>query len=445
MKNSDKNNEVATFRFGVIAEFVNGTRLNYGEKEKLLNEKVGRSYQIPYSNRTRLARTTIEGWILDYKNAGFRIEGLYPKTRSDKGIIKTIDEDLKRLIKEHKKSNPNLTVPAIIKILKSKKIIGQNTELNFSTIYRFLKQEDLIKVNEDAKDKRKFEASNPNELWQSDVMHGPYVYVNGKKKKTYLIAIIDDFSRYIIASKFYYNERRETFLDCLRDGITRRGLPSKLYVDNGSCFRALHLDQITAQLGIAIHHSRPYTPQGRGKIERWFQHVQKNFLQVFLTNYPEATEKQLQEQFENWVNEYNNTEHGSTGVAPHRKYQDHIECTRPAPPGLISYFREIEFRRVKKDRTVKLNGQSFEVPVQLIDRKVELKYFPDDLTQVEVFFENKSYGNAQLVDIYVNAQIGRQWDSSKKNELKKDISDNLNHENKEIRSGLLSFKSEENQ
>jgi transposase InsO family protein len=442
MKKRDKNNEVATFRFGVIAEFVNGTRLNYGEKEKLLNEKVGRSYQIPYSNRSRLARTTIEGWILDYKNAGFRIEGLHPKTRSDKGIIKTIDEDLKRLIKEYKKSNPNLTVPAIVKILKSKKNISQDTELNFSTIYRFLKQEDLIKVNEDAKDKRKFEASHPNELWQSDVMHGPYVFVNGKKKKTYLIAIIDDFSRYIITSKFYYNERRETFLDCLRDGVTRRGLPSKLYVDNGSCFRALHLDQITAQLGIAIHHSRPYTPQGRGKIERWFQNVQKNFLQVFLTNYPEATEKQLQEQFENWVEEYNNTEHSSTGFTPHRKYQDHIECTRSAPPGLISYFREIEFRRVKKDRTVKLNGLSFEVPVQLIDRKVELKFFPDDMTQVEVFFENKSYGMTQLVDIYVNSQIGRNWDSSEKNEPKKDKSDNLNDEKKEIRSGLLSFKSE---
>lgn len=442
MKKIDKNNEVATFRFGLIAEFVNGTRLNYGEKEKLLNEKVGRSYQIPYSNRTRLARTTIEGWILDYKKAGYRIEGLYPKIRSDKGIIKSIDKELMRLIKEHKKSNPSLTVPAIIKILKSKKQINQDTVLNYSTIYRFLKQEDLIKVNEEAKDKRKFEASQPNELWQSDVMHGPSVYVNGKKKKTYLIAIIDDFSRYIITSKFYYNERRETFLECLREGITRRGLPSKLYVDNGSCFRALHLDQITAQLGIAIHHSRPYTPQGRGKIERWFQHVQKSFLQVFLTTYPEPTEKQLQEQFENWVEEYNNTEHGSTGFTPHRKYQDHIECTRPAPPELISYFRDIEFRRVKKDRTVKLNGQSFEVPVQLIDRKVELKYFPDDLTQVEVFFENKSYGYARLVDVYVNSQIGRQWDSSKKKELKKDQSDNLNHENKEVRSGLLSFESE---
>lgn len=73
--------------------------MNAYEKEKLLNEKVGRSYQIPYSNRTRLARTTIEGWILDYKNAGFRIEGLYPKTRSDKGVIKTIDEDLNDLLK----------------------------------------------------------------------------------------------------------------------------------------------------------------------------------------------------------------------------------------------------------------------------------------------------------------------------------------------------------
>lgn len=262
MDENEKNTQIAIFRFGVISDFVIGSRLDYGEKEKLLEEKASRIYKIPFSNRTTLARTTIEGWVLDYKNAGYRFEGLYPKIRSDKGVLKTLSEEIKTAIIELKKAKPNLTVPTILKILKSKKLIESENELNTSTIYRLLKDEALIKVNEDAKDKRKFEVEHPNDLWQSDVMHGPHVLVNGKMKKTYLIAIIDDFSRFIIEAQISLNETRESFLNCLKEGVTRRGLPRKLYVDNGSCFRAIHLDQITAQLGVAIHHSRPYTPQG---------------------------------------------------------------------------------------------------------------------------------------------------------------------------------------
>lgn len=86
-------------------------------------------------------------------------------------------------------------------------------------MYRYLKSEELTKINEDVVDKLHFEAEHPNEIWQSDVMHGPFVKINGMAKKSYLIAIIDDHSRLIIHAQFYQGEIQENFLGYLRQGI----------------------------------------------------------------------------------------------------------------------------------------------------------------------------------------------------------------------------------
>lgn len=411
MNEDDKKLKVATFRFGLISEFVTGVRLGYGEKERLIKEKVARRYDIPLSPRNIISRSTLEKWIGDYKKAGYRIEGLYPQGRSDKGASRALSSSLKLAIKELKKEQPGLKAPALIICLRHKKLIGADEHINSSTLYRYLKSEDLTSLNEDAIDKRHFEAQHPNEIWQSDVMHGPYVKVDGKSRKAYLIAIIDDHSRLIIHAEFYLAETRENFLDCLRLGIMKRGLPQKLYIDNGSCFKALHLEQVTAQLGIAISHSRPYTPQGRGKIERWFKFVRDNFISVEKSN-PANAEKldHLQSHFVEWVDEYNNRVHGTTKQTPYDRYRAGLECVRPAPAGLLDYFRQIEFRRVKKDRTVRLMGFMFEVPVRLIDRQVELRFHPEDLSAVEVFFQGKSYGIAPVVNAHINSKIGRNWD-----------------------------------
>lgn len=411
MNDDERNLKIASFRFGLISEFVTGVRLGYGEKEKLLKEKTSRSYDIPFSSRNIVSRSSLEKWVVDYKRSGYRIEGLYPKVRSDKGASRALSSSLRLAIKELKKEQPDLMAPALITCLRHKKLIGQDEHINPSTLYRYLKSEELTKINEDAVDKRRFEAQHPNEIWQSDVMHGPYVRVDGKSKKSYLIAIIDDHSRLIIHAEFYLAETRENFLDCLRQAIMKRGLPQKLYIDNGSCFKALRLEQVTAQLGIAISHSRPYTPQGRGKIERWFKYVRDSFVSIEKAN-PANAEKLdlLRSHFEEWVDEYNSKVHGTTKQTPYDRYRAGLECVRPAPAGLLDYFRQIEFRRVKKDRTVRLMGCMFEAPVGLIDRQVELRFHPEDLSQVEVFFQGKSYGIAPVVNVHVNAKIGRNWD-----------------------------------
>lgn len=439
MEDKDKKLKIATFRFGMIADFVNGSRLDYGEKERLLSDKVAKVHEIPFSNQQRIARSTLEKWVQDYKRGGYHLEALYPKARKDKGQIRSVPTHIKLAIKELKKENPALTLPTIITALKHKKLIGAEEKVNLSSLYRYWNNEELHGLNTTAVDKRHFEAKYPNEIWQSDVMYGPMVRIEtgGKNRQSYLIAILDDHSRMIVHGEFYLSERRESFLDCLRVAVLKRGLPQKLYIDNGSCFRALHLDQVTAQLGIAIKHSRPYTPQGRGKIERWFRYVRENFLQVLQLKEGGSTPKLdfINQNFSDWVDEYNAREHSATKQSPLKRYQDGISHVRPAPEGLLDYFRQIEHRRVKKDRTVRLMGGVFEVPVGLIDKQVELKFHPEDLSRIEIFFDGKSYGIASVVNPHINAKIGRNWDPKKQSLKEKPIE--VLQDDKAAKSGEL--------
>ena len=102
-----------------------------------------------------------------------------------------------------------------------------------------------------------------------------------KMRKSYLIAFIDDHSRLVPYGCFYLSERLDSYLDALKWALLKRGLPRKLYVDNGPAFRSRHLEYVAASLGIALIHSKPYTPQGRGKIERFFKTVRSDFLTGF--------------------------------------------------------------------------------------------------------------------------------------------------------------------
>jgi putative transposase len=301
------------------------------------------------------------------------------------------------------REKPELTGIALITEMQHRKILKVNEEINLSVLYRFLKREKLRRPKIEV-DRRSFEASAPNELWQSDVMHGPDVLADGKMRKAYLIAILDDHSRLIVHGEFFLSEGLNDFKSCLKSGIEKRGLPQKLYIDNGSCYKAINLEQITALLGIGIVHTPPYTPQGRGKIERWFRYVRESFL---VTCGDKMTLDSLNEKFDTWIDGYHNRIHSTTGQTPLERYQANMKCLRPAPKDLIDYFRGIEFRKVKKDRTLRLNGTIFELPVSLIDLQVELRFHREIPNEVEIFYEGRSFGFAVLLDRHVNFKLGR--------------------------------------
>lgn len=430
-----RKNEIATFRFGVIAEFVTGVLFTRGEKERLLRQKADRQYMIPHSGRSRVARGTLLKWIRDYERGGRELGALQPRTRADKGCYRRLEPAIRLSIKEILKDSPGANVPALIRELKHRKVIPADTEINRATLYRYLDAEKLRIVNDDAQDRRRFETEYPNQLWQSDVMHGPYVCVDGRKRKAYLLAFIDDHSRFILHAAFALDETFETFRDGLKCAIQKHGLPQRLYVDNGSCFRAVQIEQTLALLGVALSHSRPYTPQGRGKIERWFRTVREQFLSITL---PEGTTlASLGARFESWLEQYQRTTHGTTAQTPRDRYFANLQCQRPAPKLLGEYFRTIERRQVKKDRSFRLRGRMYEAPVALIDRTIELRFHEESPENVEIYFDGMSFGKAQLLDPHLNAKLGRSWMTQEKKDSQSDTAAADPIAVPEIKSGAL--------
>jgi transposase InsO family protein len=398
----EQKKRIAVFRFGAIANLVGGIILDRGDRERLIREKCDHQWQIPYSERSRLSRTTLKRWIRQYDG---RLESLCPADRADIGKSRRLEEEIAQALIQARQSFPRAPVRKLIEHLE-REGWGKPSP---STAYRFLRDRGLMKAQQIIpEDRRKFEAELPNDLWQSDVLHGPLVEIGGKKRKSYLIAFIDDYSRLVPYGEFYLGESLAFFLKALEQALATRGLPRKLYVDNGSAFRSYHLEQVTASLGIALIHARPYKPQGKGKIERWFRTVRSDFLSGFRG----GTLDDLNQAFDLWLREvYHQRKHSATGQTPFQRFTSRLECLRPTPPNLRDFFRQTARRRVAKDRTISLNGKLFEAPVALIGQQVTLRYHEAEIEKVEVFLGQQSYGFLTPVNLQVNSRVKRDKDS----------------------------------
>jgi len=400
--------KVATFRFGLICDFVNGPNLEYGERERLLKEKCARKWTIPFSGKTSISRSTIQRWIELYDESNGKLESLCPLDRSDKGKSRIIDDDTELSFIHLREEFPFATAESLMDLMNQRKLVTPGIDLNLSNVYRLLHNHDLMRPNAGKpEDRRKFEAPFPNDLWQSDVMHGPRVDFEGKRKKTYLVAIIDDHSRLIPYARFYFSEKLEVYIDAFEKALLKRGLPRKLYVDNGAAFKSNHLRHIAASLGIALIHARPYKPQGKGKIERWFKTIRSQFLPTSTG----STIEELNSALKVWLEKYHARKHGSTKQTPFDRFTSNMECLRAAPKNLKDHFRKTARRKVAKDRTITLNGRLFEGPVVLIGKRVELLWHESKPEVVEIVSDKKSYGPARPVDLHLNCRIKRDKNS----------------------------------
>ncbi len=345
----EQKKEVATFRFGVIHELVNTKGLSRGEQERLIREKCERRWNIPFSNRTRIGRTTILRWVRLYTAGGGRIESLFATDRSDHGATRAMDEETCLSLLALRREFPRVTIKDLISKMKE---ANPEARLNPSSVYRLLRREGMMKLpGPKCVDRRKFEAELANEIWQSDVLHGPMVMAGEKMRKTYLIAFLDDHSRLVPHGEFYFSEGVECFMDALEKALMKRGLPRKLYTDNGAAFRSHHLEQVCASLGIALIHARPYKPRGKGKIERFFRTVREGFLAGFKAESLVG----LNEAFHLWLDDgYHQRKHTSTAQTPHARFTSRLECLRAAPVDLRDHFRQLGSQR-QDDHTKRQN------------------------------------------------------------------------------------------
>jgi putative transposase len=398
--------EVATFRFSIIHELVDKAHLKFGDQEKLIKDKCAREWDIPNSDRTSIGRSTILGWVSKYRESGNNLKSLFPKDRDDRGKSRAYDKDTCLGLIHLRKEKPGLSVPVFSKIAKERRILPPDTSEDLSTLYRFLNSHGLMdREPSPSADRRKFEAELPNDLWQSDVMHGPKLDVGGERaRKTYLIAFIDDHSRLITHGQFYISEALASFKIAFEEALLTRGLPRKLYVDNGAAYKSKQLQFTSASLGIALIHAKPYTPQGKGKIERFFRTVRTEFLTCFLGD----TLDEINEAFDLWLREiYHKRRHSGTGQAPFRRFTANMQCVRSAPKDLKDHFRKILRRRVNKDRTIMVQNRLFEAPVELVGQRVEVLFHENSPEEIEVRWKQESYGIIRQLDLHINSRVKR--------------------------------------
>ena len=269
----DLRQAIALFRYGVIADLVYlplGTK-GIGDK---LRDKAGQPYTIPGTDRPRVAADTIRGWIKLYRDGGF--DALYPKPRTDRGQPRRLPPEVAERLVALKTENPACSVRIIIGKARAE---GIDQPLAPSTVHRLFSREGLFdRAPPDGVDRRRFAFREAGELWMSDVMHGPKVRHGRSRRKSYLIAFIDDATRVIPFAAFAGAENVQAFLPIFKNALIRRGLPQRLYVDNGANYRSRQLALVCARLGVVLVHARPYQPAGKGKIERFFRTLRAGWL-----------------------------------------------------------------------------------------------------------------------------------------------------------------------
>ena len=67
-------------------------------------------------------------------------------------------------------------------------------------------------------------------------------------------------------------------LGLLVRAMRRHGPPDAIYLDNGSTYRGELLRLACARLGITLLHAKPYDPQARGKMERFWRTLREGCL-----------------------------------------------------------------------------------------------------------------------------------------------------------------------
>ena len=279
---------------------------------------------------------------------------------------------------ELKANNPAWSVRRVIQKARED---GVDHPLAPSTVHRLLSREGLFdKKPPDGADRRRFAFKEAGELWMSDVMHGPKVRHGRTRRKTYLIAFIDDATRVIPFAAFALAENVQAFLPVFKNALVRRGFAARLYVDNGAAYRSRQLALVCAKLGIALVHARAYQPAGKGKIERFFRTLRAGWL-AHLD--PEALDglQTLNRSLWAWIEgDYHNTTHrGLQGRTPLEQWALASAGVRYPEPtlNLDEIFLFEVRRRVQKDRTVSLDGRLYEVEPLLVGRSVTLRYDPD--------------------------------------------------------------------
>jgi transposase InsO family protein len=268
---------VALFRAQVLGPVLSAD-LGRRELAAALRKLSTRRYMPPGSKVTRTyGVSTLQRWYYHYRKGG--LDGLRPKTRKT-GYALSLDEKQRDLIVEIRRAHPSASVPLILETLEAEGHIEAGS-VEPSAVRRLLSSHGLDRrtlARLGKRERRRWQAGRPGQLWHADVCHGPSLVVGKRKVPLRIHALLDDASRFVPVIAARTTEREVEMLEVLVSALREHGKPEGLYLDNGPTYVGEALQVACGRLGIALCHARPYDAPARGKMERFWRTLREGCL-----------------------------------------------------------------------------------------------------------------------------------------------------------------------
>jgi len=365
-----------------------------------------RSFTDDQGNVHRFTWRTIETWWVRYHKHG--VTSMESKERSDKGKSRCISpqELLEAVESARAHVRGGLCPKAQLYRICIEQGYLQRSDIAPNTFSRLVDQFELLKPQEDdGKTRLAFCKTYANELWQGDTLIGPFVdNGNGSKQQVKLIAFIDDASRVITHGQFFFNDNTESLFLTLKSAFYKRGLPQRLYVDNGSNYASKELTLLCARVGILLTHTPVRDGAAKGKIERFFRTVRESF---FTKKLDLSSLAAINRQFQTWVeNDYNAHPHSTIKMRPIDRFGidlNRIKFLPPNPANDELFYME-DTRKVIADNTFSYKNIRFEAPRDLRNCQIMIRFDRHAPPEqgVAVYFKNERMGIAWPLDAIAN-------------------------------------------
>lgn len=398
----DPRQATALARYQVISAFL-AMEPRRGQRRQLLEQLAARTWTGADGEPLTVSAETLRVWVRRYRRQG--LAGLQDKARQRPGVGAVSAEQAKILC-GLKREVPERSLDRILAIAEGTGLIPTGI-VRRSTLHRVLKSAGISARKAripDAQDLDRFEADFPNDLWQSDMLKGPWLpdpERPGKVRQAHLFAFLDDHSRLVLHGRFGFRENLPSLELVFRRALQKHAVPRRVYYDNGQVYRSGHMRQIVATLGIhRVIFTRAYRPMGHGKIEALNRLIRSAFLAELKASHI-TTLDALNEAFVAWVDlDYQRHVHTETGEAPLDRWRKGLDRVRYADDeALRQAFRWRELRTADKTGVFSLFGCRYQTGPDLARRKVEVRFDPEALHEVEVWHGGRFAERVRPLDV----------------------------------------------
>lgn len=380
----EKQHNIALMRYSVISPVISGLWEDYSSLTAFFNDASAKGVLAPDGSVKHFAPQTIERWYRSYKKGGF--DALIPTGRVDQGQPRKLDAELQEQIKYLKSNYPRMSAAAIHRQLQANGSIKAGS-VSESTVNRYVNQLAIEMKTTTNRDMRRYERPHINEVWCGDSSVGPYLKTSdGKKHKIYIIALIDDASRFIVGIDVFFNDNFVNLMSVIKSAVAKYGRPQMFNFDNGSSYKNKQMELLAARIGSVIHYDQPYTPTQKAKIERWFRTMKDQWMSSLdIRDFHSLDE--LRGNLLAYVQKYNQTVHSSlNGMSPQDRYFSEPNLFHRLSDEEIEhdFLLEIE-RRVSADNVITIDQVEYEVDCRFSKQHIKLRYSPglDDIYIVE--------------------------------------------------------------